>query len=447
MTEAVARPKILVVDDQPANLLAASKILAKLPVDVITAKSGNEALSLLLRHELAAILLDVRMPIMDGYETATLIRSHTGQSPVPIIFVTAEASEQRQVFQGYESGAVDYLLKPIDETLLVSKLRVFLDLYEHRRRLTALSAHLQQSNQRLEKLLQAVGDGIVGVEEDGTVGFVNPAACRMLDGAPAQLRGRPATELFAQAPSGIDDPFGVARKLGVHRQSVARFRTVRGAELPVEYVLSAIESGFDDGRKTFVLVFQDIADRLTAEKALRRQAEIDHLTGLANRLIFEQSLAQMVGRPGGANRPFSVMLLDLDGFKKVNDTFGHAVGDFLLKGVAQRMRETLRAGDIPARLGGDEFAALLEGARDAETAMAIGAKVAASLSEPYDCGGTPLTVGASVGVAVYPEHGQTVEMLVRAADDAMYRAKRQQGSTVMLAQSATVSIEEAMDRR
>jgi diguanylate cyclase (GGDEF)-like protein len=239
----------------------------------------------------------------------------------------------------------------------------------------------------------------------------------------------------------------MARAQGVFRQSVAVFRTARGVELPVEYVLSAVEAGVDADHTTFVLVFQDIADRLLAEKALRRQAEVDHLTGLANRLIFEQTLAQMMARPGTANRPFGLLLLDLDGFKGVNDTYGHAVGDFLLKAVAQRMRETLRTSDLPARLGGDEFAVLIEGARDTESALAIGAKVAAALSEPYDCGGQPLKIGASVGVAVYPAHGQTVEALERAADEAMYRAKRQRNSAVMLAESLTGVAEETMARR
>jgi diguanylate cyclase (GGDEF)-like protein len=166
---------------------------------------------------------------------------------------------------------------------------------------------------------------------------------------------------------------------------------------------------------------------------LRRLSELDHLTGLANRLLFEQRLAQMLARPGAANRAFALLLLDLDDFKVVNDRHGHAVGDFLLKAVAQRLREQLREADLPARLGGDEFAVLLEGTREAADAVQIGQKIAAALSQPYDCGGQPLEIGASVGVAVYPAHGLTVDELVRAADHAMYGAKRQGSGTVLLA--------------
>ena len=437
MNDAAARarrPKVLVVDDQPANLIAASKILAKLPVEVTTAGSGNEALGLLLRHEFAVILLDVRMPGMDGYETATLIRDHTGRNPVPIIFVTAEAGEQQQVFQGYESGAVDYLLKPIEESLLLSKLRIFLELYERRRELAESTRALAESNRRLQRLLHAVGDGILGVETDGSVGLINPAACRMLECTTQQVLGKPMGKVLVLTRLGDGPkPFEMAGESGVFRQTQAQFRTLKGREFPVEYVLSAVESGHVVRNTSFVLVFQDITERLKAETVLRRQAELDHLTGLANRLLFEQRMQQVLGRGGGHNRPFGLLLMDLDGFKAVNDQHGHAVGDFLLKAVADRLRAALRTADLPARLGGDEFAIYLDGARNPEDAMQIGQKVAAALSEPYDCGGQLLKVGASVGVALYPTHGKTVEALVNAADAAMYRAKKARDSSVVLA--------------
>lgn len=430
----LARPKVLVVDDQPANLVAAAKILARLPVDVITARSGNEALGLLLRHDFAVILLDVRMPGMDGYETATLIRNHTERNPVPIIFVTAEAGEQRQVLQGYESGAVDYLLKPIDEGALLSKLRVFLELHERRRELAESTRALAESNRRMQLLLQAVGDGIVGIENDGRLGFINPAACRMLETTSAQVLGKPVGEVVElKAVGDGPEPLTVAGRGGAFRQSQASFRTLKGNALSVEYMLSAVQSGHDDHRTSFVLVFRDISERLAAEKILRRQAELDHLTGLANRLMFEQKMQQVLGRPGGANRPFGLLLMDLDGFKGVNDQHGHAVGDFLLKAVALRLRETLRAADLPARIGGDEFAVFLDGAREADDAVLIGQKIAAALSEPYDCGGQMLKIGVSVGVALYPWHGKTMSELLQAADEAMYRAKRLRSSAVALA--------------
>jgi diguanylate cyclase (GGDEF)-like protein/PAS domain S-box-containing protein len=434
MTVAVAtpRPKVLVVDDQPANLLVACKILQKLPVETLTARSGTEALGLLLRNEFAVILLDVRMPGMDGYETATLIREHTEAEPVPIIFVTAEASEQEAVVQGYESGAVDYLLKPIDEKLLLRKLRVFLDLYDHRRRLAQAKRELTRSTQRLERLLDAVGDGIIGLDHEGRVGFANPAACRLLGGTSAQLLAGAARDLMCE---GAASALAQAAARGELRSSGTAFRTLRGAEVPVEYVLSALD-GEGAGAHSYVLVFRDIGERLQAERELRRRAEADHLTGLANRMVFEQKLRQVLGRPGGANRPFALLLLDLDGFKQVNDTHGHAVGDVLLKRVGERLQESMRTADLPARLGGDEFAVFLDGIREPADALAIGEKVRRALSAPYDCDGVQLEVGASVGVALHPHHADSIAGLLEAADAAMYRAKRDPARQVVMAEAA-----------
>lgn len=432
-----ARPKVLVVDDQPANRIAASTILSTLPVEVFTASSGDEALGLILRHEFAVILLDVRMPGMDGYETATLIRGHTERSPVPIIFVTAEANEQHAVFHGYESGAVDYLLKPIDEDLLRSKIRIFLELFRHRQQLAETASALRQSNQRLSRLLQAVGDGIIGVEADGSIGFANPAACRLLDIAPERLAGKPVRQLFVPAPAeNAPDPFARAAAEGVYRDSEARFVSPQGHEFAVEYVLSAVESAQPQEPGSFVLVFQDITDRQLAEQQLRRQAELDHLTGLPNRRLFEQRLTKALARPGGRGRPFALLMLDLNGFKSVNDRHGHAVGDYLLKSVAARLRVSLRATDVAARLGGDEFAVLLEGTSEVSDALQIGQKTATLLSQPYECGGITLQVSAGIGVSLYPLHGQSMAALVQAADQAMYVAKRNATRRVVLAGAA-----------
>lgn len=121
-------PKILVVDDRPENLFAMEKVLKHLDAEVLTAHSGQEALALILRHEFALILLDVQMPVMDGFETATLIRDHDKTKQIPIIFVTAISKERQHVFKGYEAGAVDYLFKPIEPEILISKAKVFCEL-------------------------------------------------------------------------------------------------------------------------------------------------------------------------------------------------------------------------------------------------------------------------------------------------------------------------------
>ena len=122
-------PKILIVDDRPENLFALERVLGPLSARVFTAQSGNEALSLMLRHDFAVTLLDVQMPIMDGFETASLMRENESTKCIPIIFVTAISKDEEHVFRGYEAGAVDYLFKPINSSVLIGKINVFLELY------------------------------------------------------------------------------------------------------------------------------------------------------------------------------------------------------------------------------------------------------------------------------------------------------------------------------
>jgi two-component system sensor histidine kinase/response regulator len=148
---AEVKPKILIVDDRQENLLATEKVLRPLGAAVYRALSGNEALSLILRHRFAIVLLDVQMPEMDGFETAVLMQGHESMSGVPIIFVTAISKEERYATQAAEIGAVDYIFKPINAEILKSKVKVYLDLYVQREEILKLNAILRQSNEELER--------------------------------------------------------------------------------------------------------------------------------------------------------------------------------------------------------------------------------------------------------------------------------------------------------
>lgn len=148
---AEAGPKILLVDDRWENLLATEKVLRPLQAEIFKAASGNEALSLVLRHRFAIVLLDVQMPEMDGFETAMLMQEHESMAGVPIIFVTAISKEDKYATKAAEIGAVDYIFKPINPEILKSKVKVYLDLYVQREQILRLNAILSQSNEELER--------------------------------------------------------------------------------------------------------------------------------------------------------------------------------------------------------------------------------------------------------------------------------------------------------
>jgi len=316
------RPKILVVDDTPANLVAMRHLLADSGADVYEAGNGNAALAMCLDNEFALILLDVNMPEMDGFEVAFLIGEDETLRDTPIIFVTAAYADDINRVRGYHFGAVDYIAKPINDMILQSKVRVFLELYRARAELKATLDELEERNEQLSV---------------------------------------------------------------------------------------------------------EIAERKRIEAQIRHQATHDMLTGLPNRTLFHDRLLTAMQRVGRHGPGFALAMLDIDGFKGVNDTHGHPAGDALLKDIAQRLSAQVRSNDTVARLGGDEFALILEDVADESLLMRKCEEIGAAVGEPYPLDGRHgsfvANVSASIGVAIWQGEKQADEELIQCADRALYQAK------------------------
>jgi diguanylate cyclase (GGDEF)-like protein len=193
-----------------------------------------------------------------------------------------------------------------------------------------------------------------------------------------------------------------------------------GSRFELEFAVTRMGSG-----KTpqLVVVFRDISERKAAERALAQLALHDSLTGLPNRTSFERRIEEALQRRKRSGGQLALMLLDLDYFKKVNDSLGHAAGDMLLVAFAKRLQGALREIDLVARLGGDEFTVIAEGLKDSGDAVAIADKVIATMRDPIDVDGRALPVSTSIGIALYCE-GDTAQTLMQRADKAMYEAKR-----------------------
>lgn len=419
-------PAILVVDDREENLFAMKKLLAKLDAEVITAASGADALALSLRHDFALILLDVQMPTMNGFEVAEYLRENEETAHVPIIFLTAISKEERFVFQGYDSGAVDYIFKPVDPAILLAKVKVFLDLARHQSQLKRLALVLTELNERHVRLLEAMHEGVIGFGLDGTILFANPMAQRLL-AAPNRLVGQPLLPFLAGPGTAAGEwphhPLYMAcmRHQPFVDQDARMFRS-DGSEFPAD--LSFGPFAPNSGPSGGVLAFTDITARKRIEEALRHLAMYDTLTGVPNRALFLDSLEQALARARRAGRPLALLYLDLDGFKTVNDRYGHACGDALLKAFCTRCREVLRAGDLLARIGGDEFVVLVEDAAPQEGLEALAHKLCEESARAFEINGHLLHIGTSIGIAVSLSGRHTPDALLSQADSAMYEAKR-----------------------
>lgn len=196
MTTQSSVQNILLVDDRPENLVALEALLESPGRRLLKAGSGHDALAAALKHDLSLILLDVQMPDMDGFEVAELLRKNAKTRQVPVIFCTAISKEKKYISRGYDVGAADYLFKPIDPDLLTAKVRVFLELDQQKRKLQQTLLQLHRVQQENDRLLKALGEGVVGTDRNGLVTFANPAAAKLFGSEVTGLVGKRVDQLL-----------------------------------------------------------------------------------------------------------------------------------------------------------------------------------------------------------------------------------------------------------
>lgn len=413
---------LLVVDDYPENLITMGAVLLRQDWHVVTASSGVEALNLLLELDVDLVLLDVHMPCMDGFEVARLMRGSQRTRLTPIIFLTADEQSQAAVHKGYASGAVDFLFKPFDPHILKSKVQVLLEHQRNSRALQTLTHELEAARAFNASVLSNVAEGILVVDEAGVISFANPAMCRLLNASVEALCGsewidylfKPHVLQWSES-----EFYRSYRNSDTYRMHDAVLRTSEGLEVPVALSCAPLPAE----QRSMVLSVLDMSVVCTLYEQLERQAVTDSLTGLLNRRGFYQAVEGTLLRSDAA-KSLAVLYLDLDGFKRVNDSLGHDIGDQVLLWVAEQLKDCLRPYDILARMGGDEFTVVIDGLDYPEQAAIIAEKLIERVSVRQQIDGLEITLGASIGIATYPECGLNLDDLLRAADIAMYEAKR-----------------------
>jgi diguanylate cyclase len=272
-------------------------------------------------------------------------------------------------------------------------------------------------------VLEAIPDAVVVTDKDGSIVFINRAAEAMTGYDRKALMGQPVEILVPERWRGIHVRHrrsfygrGAPRLMGDGTKDFS-LRRKDGTVVPVEISLGPV------GGDT-VAVVRDVTERRRMETALEHRALHDPLTDLANRSLFFDRLRQALHAARRNGSQVALVMLDLDGFKAINDTLGHATGDAVLKVVASRLRLGLRATDSAARLGGDEFAWILPGLASRRSVEVMVRKRLAVAQEPVDLDDQTIEVGVSAGIAMYPEDGKDPDALMRRADRAMYTVKR-----------------------
>ncbi len=534
---------ILIVDDNPANLQLLYEALSRGGYkQIIPAQGAESALQRLKYNTPDLVLLDVMMPDVDGFELYEMLRAQRPTAETPVIFISALADKQA-IEKGFSLGAVDYITKPFRSSEVLGRVSTHL-------RLKAYSDELNLMLARNRCLLDSAGEGIMGVDANFHVTYINPFAQNMLGYAAGELENQDVHNVLFQGQAPVESAghgesviLNIVNNGGISYVEDDRFYRRDGSPVMVEYTVSSLHRKFKS--RESIIVFRDITERRLMEQALKESAVVfevsndgvlitdldgtirrvnpafieitgysreevigqnprlfksgrheadfynymwstllsegyfeaevwnrrkdgsvypiwqritvirdnrgqaagyvsqfsditrrkltekeiryrgnyDALTGLANRVLLCERLEHEIKVHKRKQLKFSLLYIDLDKFKHVNDTQGHSKGDILLQQAANRIQGVIREIDTASRYGGDEFVIMLPEQENLGDSERVCTRLLETLAEPFDLEGYKAMISASIGVAVYPNDGIDAEALFRNADFAMYKAK------------------------
>lgn len=401
--------------------------------DVLDCASGSEALTALKSQEIALVLLDINLPDISGLEIMEWIGANN--IPTSVIMVSADVHIDSAI-RALRSGAAEFVRKPHELEQVQYKVENVL----HRRRLershVLMTAQLEQSERLHRFLVESSPDIIYTLDPQGRFIFVNGRVESLLGYSRDELIGNYYTVIvheedleqavyaFTERRSDDRATANIEVRLKCKNNRYRHFESRH-----IVAMLSAMgiyEKGQEEQSRRFMGTYgvaRDVTERKIAEETISFQALHDHLTQLPNRQLFKDRLELSMTQAKRYGGVVGVMFIDLDRFKLVNDTHGHAEGDELLKCVAQRLQSCVRASDTLARQGGDEFTILLPDLMHAEDAAVIAAKILEELEAPFRVGGQEFRATASIGIAIFPRDGENADLLLKNADIAMYRVK------------------------
>ncbi|NTV13357.1 MAG: diguanylate cyclase [Desulfobulbaceae bacterium] len=415
--------RILYIEDDSGLSRLLQKSLQRRGYTVDTAVDGEVGLLMLETGRYDLLLLDYNMPYCGGLD---VIRALAEKGALlPTIMVTGQGNEEIAV-EALKLGVSDYIVKDVEmkylELLPAIIDRVWFQ-QQIRQERQQMAAAMQESEERYRKLVEMSPEGIA-LHLNGTVSFLNRSGAKILGApGPEQMVGKSMFDIVhPELHEVVRERMRFLAETGTQTPWLEeQFVRCDGAVIDVEVTAASF---LWQGQQMTQLIFHDITERKLVEARLQRLALYDALTGLPNRTLFFDRMNQLLALAKRNNYVLALLFLDLDGFKQVNDTFGHDVGDELLRQVAVRLGSVMRKCDTIARMGGDEFVGLCGRITAADDAAVVAEKIIALLQEPYIAGEVSCTIGVSIGISIYPDDGDDSDTLLKKADIAMYRVKQ-----------------------
>ena len=423
------QPLALVVDDDLSLRLSMSAALQKAGFAVKEAENGHRALAVFKSHHPDIVLLDVVMPEMDGFETCRALRKLPRGKYTQILMVTG-LDDTESIERAFDAGANDFVTKPINWSMLGHRGKYML-------RAGRAFQQLNRNERRMAKTQELAKLGNWELDLTNNIFHCSSKASRLL-GLGNDKRYLTCKELVSSVV--VQEQARVLEKMSAAISSNSSFSVNYRIILPdgtQRHILNRGETFFNENgmAEEMLGAVQDVTLLKNAEEEIRLLAFYDGLTGLANRMLFMDRLKNEISVARRHKRIFALLFLDLDQFKRVNDTYGHHIGDLLLKNVSETLRKSTRSSDtvsgpgpaeedtLIARFGGDEFILLLSNIKEPDDAAVVARRILQEIPRDHNLEGYQISVTTSIGISTFPADGEELESLLKHADSAMYHAK------------------------
>jgi diguanylate cyclase (GGDEF)-like protein/PAS domain S-box-containing protein len=392
---------------------------------VVSVSNGSEAVSQTRSLNPDIVLMDLMMPVMNGIQATKLIKDDPATRHIPVIVGTV-IDEKEDVVKGFEAGAIAYVTKPYFMPELKARINSVLQSKK-------LYDKLLKSEGKYRLLVENANEAIVVIQE-GMIRFFNPNAVELIGHPENTLTAEPFVEFVHPDDREEVLEYHTRVIVGTRASSAHSFRIVSRNDNTKWVEAKGVCINWEDKPATLNFI-ADITARKRAEEEMRYLAFYDCLTGLPNRLMFNEHMNQALAYAKRNKSLIATLFLDLDHFKRINDTFGHHVGDLLLRAVGERLIRIIRKSDIlarniedisntnVARFGGDEFVLLLTNIEQTKDAAKVARRILYTLSDAFMVDNQELFITTSIGVSLYPSDGKDAETLIKKADKAMYHAK------------------------
>ena len=426
---------ILVVDDDVRMTQSVRELLAAYGYSSMAAGGGEEALRVLAEHDIDLMLLDLNMPGVDGYQVMRQVSEH--HPGTDIVVISGETTFESAT-EALRNGAQDFLRKPYAPDRLIQILNGVLHKQRLEQNIREVNQRLEASEHRYRFIVNNSPDIIYMLDDQGRFAFINERVTGLLGYKPEEILGKHYSELvhkedlekaryaFDERRTGLRASHDIELRL-LCKDTSLPYRYFESRSITIELnAMGMYQKKLSEDEKGFLGTYgvaRDISERKRAEEIINFQLYHDLLTNLPNRALFRDRLNLAISQARRHDTQLAVMFLDMDRFKVINDSLGHLAGDQLLQAVAGRLTTCLRDSDTLARVGGDEFNLLIPDIAGRDDAVMIVSKIFDQLKQPVELEGHEVFVSFSIGIALFPQDGASMEVLVKNADMAMYHTK------------------------